>query len=442
MTAVETSITKKLAEFVGQQGMTMVSPDPVNAAMIRQWCEALGDTNPVYADKGIAPAAMLQVWTMPGWVPKATGPDAVAELYAYLDSQGYSSIVATNSEQDYFRPLKLGETIKATKTIASISDEKKTALGDGFFITTEIDIVDERGESVGRQLHRVLKFKPPAKDRSTNAPASEQSGARRPRPNVTRDTAFYFEGASRHELLIQRCHDCQWLQHPPWPSCPKCGSFNLGHARMSGRGEVYSYTVVHAPVVPPFKPPYNVVLVRLEEGVNIISELRDVAREDIHIGMKVEVDFVDVDAGMVLPVFRPATGKEKLPPLILPLDRSYIVATALATRDYQPVHHDPDYARRGGSEDIFMNILTSQGLVGRYVIEWAGPDAVLKRTAIRLGVSNYPGDTMVMRGEVQSRKALDNGQEEIEIAVRGTNSLGDHLTGTAVVVAPQKENHP
>lgn len=437
-------LAERLASFIGRKGATLVSPDPVNAAMIRQWCVALGDPAAAeYAAAGTAPAAMLQVWTMPGWKPTPSGPDAVAELFALLDAEGYSSIVATDSEQDYLRPLKLGETISATKTIATISDEKKTGLGVGYFVTTHIDIVDAQGESVGRQLHRVLKFRPPAQAAATAvAPDPAAPAARRPRPNVTRDIAFYFEAAREHRLLIQQCKACGSLQHPPWPSCAKCGSFDMGHKEMSGRGEIYSFTVVHSPVVAPFKPPYNVVLVRLEEGVNVVSEIRGVPNDQIRIGMKVEVDFVDVDAGMVLPVFRPATGREQLPPLIVPLDRSTIVATALATRDYQPVHHDPDYARAGGSKDIFMNILTSQGLVGRYVTQWAGPGAVLKRTAIRLGVSNYPGDTMVMRGEVVSRKPLAGGGEEIDIAVRGSNSLGDHVKGTAVVVLPTKEKNP
>lgn len=429
----------RLAGFVGRKGATLVSPDPVNAPMIRQWCVALGDPAAAdYAASDAAPAAMLQVWTMQGWNPAPAGPDAVAELYAYLDAEGYSSIVATDSEQDYLRPLRRGETISSTKTIASISDEKSTALGRGFFVTTHVDFVDGRGETVGRQLHRVLKFRPPAQAVGASGPDPAAPIARRPRPNVTRDTAFYFEAARGHQLLIQKCNACGSLQHPPWPACAKCGSYDMGHAQMSGRGEIYSFTIVHSPVVAPFKAPYNVVLVQLEEGVKVISELRDVAPADVRIGMKVEVDFVDVDAGMVLPVFRPATGREKLPPLVVPLDRSYIVATALATRDYQPVHHDPDYARRGGSKDTFTNILTSQGLVARYVTQWAGPGAVLKRTAIRLGVSNYPGDTLVLRGEVTARRPGSAG-EEVEVAVRGTNSLGEHVKGTAVVVLPNKE---
>jgi len=119
---------------------------------------------------------------------------------------------------------------------------------------------------------------------------------------------------------------------------------------------------------------------------------------------------------------------DELAPLALPLTRSFIVAAAIASRDYQDVHHDPELAREKGSKDIFMNILTTNGLIGRYVTDWAGPDAVIKKVAIRLGAPNYPGDTMTLTGTVTTK---ENG--EVEVAVVGANGLGDHVTGTVVV---------
>ncbi|MEU5837562.1 MaoC family dehydratase [Streptomyces diacarni] len=124
---------------------------------------------------------------------------------------------------------------------------------------------------------------------------------------------------------------------------------------------------------------------------------------------------------------------EVLPDLPIPVTRTLIVATALASRDYQDVHHDPDLARERGSRDIFMNILTSNGLVDRYVTEWAGPAAVVEAIRIRLGVPNHPGDTMVLTGAVTAK--TDEGRR-VEIAVRGTNSLGAHVTGTVAVRLP------
>lgn len=124
---------------------------------------------------------------------------------------------------------------------------------------------------------------------------------------------------------------------------------------------------------------------------------------------------------------------DKLPELSVPVTRTLIIATAIASRDYQDVHHDPDLARMRGSKDIFMNILTTNGFVGRFITDWAGPDAILKRVAIRLGAPNYPGDTMVLSGEVVSKH---DDERAVEVAVRGTNSLGDHVVGTVKVVLP------
>src|SRR5205807_6441886 len=94
---------------------------------------------------------------------------------------------------------------------------------------------------------------------------------------------------------------------------------------------------------------------------------------------------------------------DQLPELSIPLTRTLIVATAIASRDYQDVHHDPGLAHERGSKDIFMNILSTNGFVGRFITGWAGPDAVLKRVAIRLGVPNYPGDSMRLTGVVRAK---------------------------------------
>jgi hypothetical protein len=122
---------------------------------------------------------------------------------------------------------------------------------------------------------------------------------------------------------------------------------------------------------------------------------------------------------------------ETLPELAIPLTRTLVVATAIASRDYQDVHHDPALAVERGSKDVFMNILTTNGLVDRFVTSWAGPGATVKRIRIRLGAPNYPGDTMTLTGEVTG---VDG--DRVEVAVRGENSLGAHVTGTVVVQLP------
>jgi MaoC like domain len=139
--------------------------------------------------------------------------------------------------------------------------------------------------------------------------------------------------------------------------------------------------------------------------------------------------------------FEDVTVGERLPELPIPLTRSLIVATAIASRDYQDVHHDPGLAVERGSPDIFMNILSTNGLVGRYVTDWTGPGARIEAVSIRLGAPNYPGDTMVLSGTVQSAEVPDgrtDGRGVVEIAVRGANSRGDHVTGTVKVALPMR----
>ncbi|MCC5580313.1 MaoC family dehydratase [Microtetraspora sp. AC03309] len=131
-----------------------------------------------------------------------------------------------------------------------------------------------------------------------------------------------------------------------------------------------------------------------------------------------------------------AVGDE-LPELSIPLTRTMIVATAIASRDYQDVHHDPELAVGRGSADVFMNILTSNGLVDRFVTRWAGPAAVVTAIRIRLGAPNYPGDTMVLTGSVTAK---DDAGDRVEVSVRGVNALGPHVTGTVVVRLPKGEN--
>jgi acyl dehydratase len=128
-----------------------------------------------------------------------------------------------------------------------------------------------------------------------------------------------------------------------------------------------------------------------------------------------------------------AVGHE-LPALAVPITTTLVVAGALASRDYTPVHHDKAAAQAQGMQDVFMNILTTNGLVGRFVTDWAGPDAVLAGVSIKLGAPNLPGDTMNMSGSIT---VLDAGTGQVEVAVTGSNSWGDHVTGTVKVVLPR-----
>ena len=126
--------------------------------------------------------------------------------------------------------------------------------------------------------------------------------------------------------------------------------------------------------------------------------------------------------------------------LAIPITRTLIVSGALASRDYQDVHHDHELSQDRGSPDIFMNILTTNGLVGRYVTDWAGPGGFLKKVDIRLGAPNYPDDTMTMTGEVLEidQDPADAGRVEVLVSVRGANRIGDHVTGTVTLTLPKE----
>jgi len=121
---------------------------------------------------------------------------------------------------------------------------------------------------------------------------------------------------------------------------------------------------------------------------------------------------------------------DPLPELSIPVTTTMIVAGALATQDFTPVHHDKGAAQKQGLSDIIMNTMTTNGLVSRFVTDWAGPNAVLEKIALKLGAPNNPGDTLKMKGVV---KAVDTAARRVEVAVNGTNSWGDHVTATVTL---------
>jgi uncharacterized protein len=179
VTDSETEFRNKLRALLGHAtdgaGKPAVAPDPVNQPMIRHWAHALDDMNPVYLDPEFAassrfggivsPPVMLQTWTMPA--PKLEGigdrrgspTEIETNPTAFLDEAGFTSIVATNSEFEIERYPRLGDVISATAVYEDVSDEKKTALGTGYFLTWVTTYVDQNGEVLGRQRFRVLRFR-------------------------------------------------------------------------------------------------------------------------------------------------------------------------------------------------------------------------------------------------------------------------------------------
>ena len=322
-----TSLDDALQAFVGQSsGSATKGRHPVNEPMITHWVEAMGDHNPVYVDDEaakaagfpgiIAPPTMLQAWIMRGLraslqadaardAGTATADSPSDQVMQLLDEAGFTSVVATNCDQHYERPLVPGDHLEVASVIDAISGEKTTGLGIGHFITNRLEYRDQSGELVATMLFRILKFKPGtgAAKSPAEAPATRPL---RPRPALTQDNSFFFEGAKQHKLLIQRCVACGTLRHPPRPSCATCRSFDWDTLEASGKGTIYSFVVNHYPQVPAFDYPLVVALVELEEGTRLIANVSGITPESAAIGTAVEVGFEDFDDDLSLPVFHPA----------------------------------------------------------------------------------------------------------------------------------------
>jgi acyl dehydratase len=330
----EAELLERLRTRIGVADAPTPARDPVNQPMIRHWCDAMGDHNPVYTDpefasesihgKIVAPPPMLNAWTMPGNVPRPAGSgSATAGVLSRLDEAGFTSVVATNSEHEYLRYLKPGDHLAGAGTLSDVSGEKRTALGSGHFVTTTTEYRTQSGELVGNMKFRILKFKP-----GTGRAAGAAAGA------------------------------------------PEAG----------------------APADLPPAPDRRETTLRFEEV---------------------------------------AVGDE-LPPCPIPITATLIVAGAIASRDYQDVHHDRELAVLRGSPDIFMNILTTTGLCGRYLSDWAGPEALMRRLAIRLGAPNYPHDTMTLSASVLSKRS-EGGTGLVEVGLRGSNRMGQHVSGNVEI---------
>ena len=313
-----------------------IAPDPVNLPMIRHWVDALDDHNPIYLDEAkarasgfdglVAPPAMLQTWTMGrprlegiaerGGSSSDMDPDSPIVTLA---EAGLPGTLATNSELEFVRYLRLGDQLHATSALESISERKTTGLGSGYFVTWKTSYFAGPDELVGRQLFRIFKFAPGARSPSTAAAP---------------------------------------------PSAP-------------------SATAPRAAASAP-----------------------------------------------------PAESKgEELSPLAISMTATRIVSGALASRDFMPVHHDRDYARKQGAPDIFMNILTTNGYVARYVTDWAGSEARLRSIKIRLGGPSTPGTTLRFSGHV-SAESKSGGERVLEINLRAVNELGMHASGTVELTLP------
>ena len=318
------ALEKKLETFVGVPiGPPEVGPDKVDEAMIRHWCEAMGDENPIYTDSEaaaasvhggiVAPPTMMQAWIL-GGLDMALGADDEAdrqkELHRILDEAGYTGVVATDCDQEYTRYLRPGDVVSGTTVIESVSEQKATALGLGYFVNTRTTFVDADGAPVGWMTFRVLKYAPadepkPAEVAAPDAPAVPV----RLRPARAHDNAWWWEGIERGEILIQKCRACEALRHPPRPMCPECRSTEWDFIASAGAGTIYSYVVIHYPEVPGYDYPLVVAVVDLEEGTRLVANVEGCDWQTVEIGMEVQAFVEDVDDALKLPVFRPASSE-------------------------------------------------------------------------------------------------------------------------------------
>ncbi|HEU4361644.1 MAG TPA: bifunctional MaoC family dehydratase N-terminal/OB-fold nucleic acid binding domain-containing protein [Mycobacterium sp.] len=282
--------------------------DPVNLPMIHHWVDAIGDKNPIYVDEEaarqaghpgiVAPPAMIQVWSMMGLGGVRPDDDPLGKIIELFDRAGYVGVVATNCDQTYHRYLRPGEEISVTAEVTDIVGPKQTGLGEGYFVTQKISwyVGDE---CVADMIWRILKFLPKDKTPAAAEVPADLDPDKMMRPASSRDTKFFWDGVTAHELRIQKRPDGT-LQHPPVPALWLDKAETTDYVVASGNGTVHSFVVHHAPKVPGRSIPFVIALVELDEGVRMLGELRGVDPGEVEIGMAVHatyLDFPESDAG-------------------------------------------------------------------------------------------------------------------------------------------------
>jgi uncharacterized OB-fold protein len=306
--------------YVGREnGPPKLGNDAVNNAMIRHWAEIMEEETGVYTDaeyaattsKGgvIAPPSMLQIWSMEGY-PMAGNPpqDVQRELHALFDANGFTGVLGTNTSTEFFRDLRPGDEVTAHTVIDSISEQKATARGVGYFIETLTTFTDQDGEQVGTQVFRVLKFIPNQSNDAAGSSADDDTPEVPTRIAAPRghDNGWWWEAMDEGKLMIQRCKSCQTLRHPPRPMCGECQSLEWDAIESTLDGEVFSFTTLHYPKVPGYDYPLTCAVINLAEGTRIVANVVGVEPEEVHIGMKLKGKIEQVDEKTMLPQFYPA----------------------------------------------------------------------------------------------------------------------------------------
>lgn len=333
MSEASASEALDLQQLTGHRLGPYKSFNPVNRVQIWQWCSAMGEKNPLYKDSGIAPPAMMQMWTMrdinDDYAPGSTD----AAPYKVLDTlkqAGYPGNVAVSYDIEFFRYLHEGERTEHFTTVVAISDKKNTALGEGYFVTEQVDYTTDEQKPYAKALITYFQYK--SKAEATTVDTTHET---------TDSTSISAQPSADH-----------------------------------------------------WQPDYQTL-----------------SSEQLTIG-------------------------QALPEQVIPITHRLIVGGAIATQDFVDVHHNVPVAQAAAMPDIFMNILTTCGLCGRYLGAWAGIDSRLKKLQFNLMAPNLPGDTMTLQGQVTTIDADKTGAL-VNVAFSGNNSRGMHVSGKATVELPQ-----
>lgn len=312
------ALEDKIYAFVGREVCAREpAKDAVNHAMIRHWCEVIGDENPAYLDdewatassrgKTIAPPAMMYVWGQEGFsVTHGRAATAMTEMFDILDAHGYTGVLGTNVTQEYTKEVGIGDTVYAEVTIDNISERKTTARGPGYFTETLATFTDQHGDVIGTQRFKVLKFIPadqPAASGEADTALEVPTRIGSPRGH---DNKWWWDACDEGKVLIQRCKGCQTLRHPPRPMCGQCQSMEWDSIESTLEGEILSHTEINHPRIPGYQYPLVCAVIKLGEGTNIVSNIVGCEPTDVHIGMKVQGKVEQIDAKTMLPQFYPA----------------------------------------------------------------------------------------------------------------------------------------
>jgi acyl dehydratase len=344
-------VYEELCSLVDMEFPPMVGVDAVCPQMIRHWCEAMQEDNPLYLDEEyarrskygsiISPPAMTPSWVIPPLWPPSGMPPIYEKLFGICGRGGYDQVIDSENEMHFLRPLFPGDRVQSSTKVSRVSSMKSTALGTGFFVALESGFANQRQESICRQRMTMYMY--------------EGHGAK---PNRLQPLSL--------DADLTTWHSAQ-ESNSPW---------NIG---ASGAG---------GPL--PDKP----------------------------------LQWKDVKPG------------DDLPACTRLMTTTTVIAAAVASRDFAPMHHDLRAARNAGVRDIFVNYLTSGGLAAKYLTDWSRPCGELRHIRFNLMTPCCAGDTLTLTGTVRGKSVV---KEEPCVNVGFSMGIeeGPHCRGEAMIALPQ-----